>query len=195
MGASSSNRINLEAIVLFVGLAFTAGMKSLVAYALNEFNDTGGLRDANKPISPTRKAVNCFIETMFSYLSSTFDSLFDRSDNVILFEGSNTAGTQEQRSEQNIQRSIDKSKKQLKHELKSVFEQIQFSLKEQDEQNKKELVDLEERITNALASAIVESHQSLLEALQLDPNRSISHDDANDDGSSSSIISLVLDDA
>ena len=176
MGASSSNRINLEAIVLFVGLAFTAGMKSLVAYALNEFNDTGGLRDANKPISPTRKAVNCFIETMFSYLSSTFDSLFDKSDNVIL-EGSNTAGMQEQRSEQNIQRSIDKSKKQLKHELKSVFEQIQISLKEQDEQNKKELVDLEERITNALASAIVESHQSLLEALQLDPDRSISHDE------------------
>jgi hypothetical protein len=176
MGASSSNRINLEAIVLFVGLAFTAGMKSLVAYALNEFNDTGGLRDANKPISATRKAVNWFIETMFSYLSSTFDSLFDKSDNVIL-EGSNTAGMQEQRSEQNIQRFIDKSKKQLKHELKSVFEQIQISLKEQDEQNKKELVDLEERITNALASAIVESHQSLLEALQLDPDRSISHDE------------------
>jgi len=76
--ASSSNRINLEAMVLFVILTFTlAGMKTIVAYVLNEYNDTGGLRDADKPISPSYKAVNWFIETMFSYLSSTFDSLFD----------------------------------------------------------------------------------------------------------------------
>eukprot|EP00984_Skeletonema_dohrnii_P003363 scaffold1131_cov125-Skeletonema_dohrnii-CCMP3373.AAC.4 len=196
MSASSSNRIHLEAIVLFICLAFTmAGMKMIVAYVLNEFNDTGKLRDPNKPISSTHKAVNLFIETMFSYLSSTFDSLFDRSDNDIL-EGFNmeSTGTQEQRSEQNIQRSIEKSKKQLKHELKGMFEQIQYSLKEQDEQNKRELVSLEERITNALAAAIVESHQSLLDSLQADPERSISCDDVNDEESSSS-ISLGFDDA
>jgi len=75
-----------------------------------------------------------------------------------------------------------------------VFEQIQFSLKEQEEQNKKELASLEERITNAIALAIVESHQSILDALQPDPNKSISYDDANDERSSSS-ISLGLDDA
>lgn len=195
MGVCSSSRINLEAMVLFVGLAFTfAGMKMIVAYVLNEFNDTGGLRHANKAISPKHKAVNWFIETMFFYLSSTFDSLSDRSDSDILEGFSSESGTQEQRLEQNIQRSIDKSKKQLKQELKSVYEQIQFSLKEQDEQNMKALTDLEERITNALASAIVESHQNLLEALQLDPNRSISYEDANDDESSSCSISLVLDD-
>mmetsp|Transcript_3132 Transcript_3132/g.6526 ORF Transcript_3132/g.6526 Transcript_3132/m.6526 type:complete len:1247 (+) Transcript_3132:71-3811(+) len=196
MSASLSNRIHLEAIVLFICLAFTmAGMKMIVAYVLNEFNDTGKLRDPNKPISSTHKAVNLFIETMFSYLSSTFDSLFDRSDNDIL-EGFNmeSTGTQEQRSDQNIQRSIEKSKKQLKHELKGMFEQIQYSLKEQDEQNKRELVSLEERITNALAAAIVESHQSLLESLQADPERSISCDDVNDEESSSS-ISLGFDDA
>ena len=66
-----------------------------------------------------------------------------------------------------------------------MFEQIQYSLKEQDEQNKRELVSLEERITNALAAAIVESHQSLLESLQADPERSISCDDVNDEESSS----------
>ena len=206
MSASSSNRIHLEAIVLFIGLAFTmAGMKMIVAYVLNEFNDTGKLRDANKPISSTHRAVNLFIETMFSYLSSTFDSLFDRSDNDILegfslfdrsdndiLEGFNmeSSGTQEYRSEQNIQRSIEKSKKQLKHELKDVFEQMQYSLKEQDEQSKREL----ERITNSLA-AIVESHQSLLESLQQsNPGRSINYDDANDEESSSS-ISLGFDGA
>jgi len=206
MSASSSNRIHLEAIVLFIGLAFTmAGMKMIVAYVLNEFNDTGKLRDANKPISSTHRAVNLFIETMFSYLSSTFDSLFDRSDNDILegfslfdrsdndiLEGFNmeSSGTQEHRSEQNIQRSIEKSKKQLKHELKDVFEQMQYSLKEQDEQSKREL----ERITNSLA-AIVESHQSLLESLQQsNPGRSINYDDANDEESSSS-ISLGFDGA
>eukprot|EP00985_Skeletonema_marinoi_P023688 scaffold15914_cov140-Skeletonema_marinoi.AAC.8 len=206
MSASSSNRIHLEAIVLFIGLAFTmAGMKMIVAYVLNEFNDTGKLRDANKPISSTHRAVNLFIETMFSYLSSTFDSLFDRSDDDILegfslfdrsdndiLEGFNmeSSGTQEHRSEQNIQRSIEKSKKQLKHELKDVFEQMQYSLKEQDEQSKREL----ERITNSLA-AIVESHQSLLESLQQsNPGRSINYDDANDEESSSS-ISLGFDGA
>ena len=191
----SSGRINLEAIVLFIILALTmAGMKMIVAYVLNEFNDTGKLLDANKPISTTMRVVNWFIETMFSSLSSTFDSLFDRSDNDIL-EGFNVqpSGTQEQRSEQNIQRSIEKSKKQLKHELKGVFEQIQFSLKEQDEQNKREMANLEERLTNALAAALVESHQNLLESLQAD-GKSISYDNSNDDGSSSS-ISLVSNDA
>ncbi len=194
--ASSSGRINLEAIVLFILLALTmAGMKMIVAYVLNEFNDTGKLLDANKSISTAMRVVNWFIETMFSYLSSTFDSLFDRSDNDIL-EGFNmqSSGTQEQRSEQNIQRSIEKSKKQLKHELKGVFEQIQFSLKEQEDQNKRELVNLEERLTNALATALVESHQSLLESLQADHGKSISCDDSNDDGSSSS-ISLGFNDA
>ncbi len=194
--ASSSGRINLEAIVLFIILALTmAGMKMIVAYVLNEFNDTGKLLDANQPISTTMRVVNWFIETMFSYLSSTFDSLFDRSDNDIL-EGFNmqSSGTQEQRSEQNIQRSIEKSTKQLKHELKGVFEQIQFSMKEQDEQNKRELANLEERLTNALAEALVESHQSLLESLQAGPGKSISYDDSNDDASSSS-ISLGFNDA
>lgn len=196
VSSSSSGRINLEAIVLFIILALTmAGMKMIVAYVLNEFNDTGKLLDAKKPISTTMRVVNWFIETMFSYLSSTFDSLFERSDNDIL-EGFNmqSSGTQEQRSEQNIQRSIEKSKKQLKHELKGVFEQIQFSLKEQDEQNKREMANLEERLTNALAAALVESHHSLLESLQVDPGKSISCDDSNDDRSSSS-ISLGFNDA
>ena len=57
------------------------------------------------------------------------------------------------------------------------------------------MVSLEERITNALAAAIVESHQSLLESLQQSgPGRSISYDDANDEESSSS-ISLGFDGA
>ena len=46
IGAASSNRIYLEAIILFVSGAFTLrGMKMIVAYVLEEFNDTGGLRD------------------------------------------------------------------------------------------------------------------------------------------------------
>ncbi len=195
---TSPKRINLEAMVLFVSLAFTlAGMKMIVAHVLNEFNDTGKLRDANKSVSTTKRAINWFIENMFSNLSSTFDSLFDKSDNDIL-EGfkMESSGTQEQRSEQNIQRSIEKSKKQLRHELKSMFEQMQFSLKEQEEQNKRELASLEERITNSLVAALAQSQQSLLESLQAgaDLGRSISYDKANEDGSSSS-ISLGLDDA
>ena len=195
---TSPKRINLEAMVLFVSLAFTlAGMKMIVAHVLNEFNDTGKLRDANKSVSTTKRAINWFIENMFSNLSSTFDSLFDKSDNDIL-EGfkMESSGTQEQRSEQNIQRSIEKSKKQLRHELKSMFEQMQFSLKEQEEQSKRELASLEERITNSLVAALAQSQQSLLESLQAgaDLGRSISYDKANEDGSSSS-ISLGLDDA
>jgi PAS domain S-box-containing protein len=196
IGAASSNRIYLEAIILFVSSAVTlAGMKMIVAYVLNEFNETGGLRDGNKVMSQTHKAINWFIATTFSNLSSTFDSLFDRSDHNIL-EGANTresTGTQEQRSEQKIQRSIEKSRKQLKSELKGMFEQIQFSLREQDDQNKKELASLEERISLAVASAMAESHRSLLNALQSSDPRIVANDDDDDDVSSSS-ISIELDD-
>ena len=170
----------------------------IVAYVLEEFNDTGGLRDNSTAVSQPYKAINWFITTTFSNLSSTFDSLFDRSDHNIL-EGANTresTGTQEQRSEQKIQRSIEKSRKQLKSELKGMFEQIQFSLREQDDQNKKELASLEERISLAVASAMAESHRSLLNALQSSaPKRSISYDRADDDDDvSSSSISIGLDD-
>ena len=172
----------------------------IVAYVLEEFNDTGGLRDNSTAVSQPYKAINWFITTTFSNLSSTFDSLFDRSDHNIL-EGANTresTGTQEQRSEQKIQRSIERSRKQLKSELKGMFEQIQFSLREQDDQNKKELASLEERISLEVASAMAEAHRSLLNALQSsdDPKRSISYDrdDNNGDDVSSSSISIGLDD-
>ena len=168
----------------------------IVAYVLEEFNDTGGLRDNSTAVSQPYKAINWFITTTFSNLSSTFDSLFDRSDHNIL-EGANTresTGTQEQRSEQKIQRSIEKSRKQLKSELKGMFEQIQFSLREQDDQNKKELASLEERISLEVASAMAEAHRSLLNALQSsDPKRSISYDRDDDDDVSSSSISIGLD--
>ena len=199
IGAASSNRIYLEAIILFVSGAVTLrGMKMIVAYVLEEFNDTGGLRDNSTAVSQPYKAINWFITTTFSNLSSTFDSLFDRSDHNIL-EGANSresTGTQEQRSEQKIQRSIEKSRKQLKSELKGMFEQIQFSLREQDDQNKKELASLEERISLEVASAMAEAHRSLLNALQSsDPKRSISYDRADDeDDVSSSSISIGLDD-
>ena len=204
IGAASSNRIYLEAIILFVcGAVTLRGMKMIVAYVLEEFNDTGGLRDNSTAVSQPYKAINWFITTTFSNLSSTFDSLFDRSDHNIL-EGANTresTGTQEQRSEQKIQRSIEKSRKQLKSELKGMFEQIQFSLREQDDQNKKELASLEERISLEVASAMAEAHRSLLNALQSSaPKRSISYDRADDDDDdddddvSSSSISIGLDD-
>ena len=162
---------------------------------LEEFNDTGGLRDNSTAVSQPYKAINWFITTTFSNLSSTFDSLFDRCDHNIL-EGANTresTGTQEQRSEQKIQRSIEKSRKQLKSELKGMFEQIQFSLREQDDQNKKELASLEERISLEVASAMAEAHRSLLNALQSSDPRIVANDDDDDDVSSSS-ISIGLDD-
>lgn len=69
-------------------------------------------------------------------------------------------------------------------------------MREQDDQNKKELASLEERISLEVASAMAEAHRSLLNALQSsDPKRSISYDRADDeDDVSSSSISIGLDD-
>ena len=127
-------------------------MKITIAYVLENFNDTGGLKQVQtKSISRFQRGVNWFVVRTFSALSSSFDSLFDREDNRNEF-GSSPA-SQEHRTDKAIQRSIEKSRKNIKSEIKGVLDQIQLTLREMEEKNQAQM--------NALA----ESQQLMMQAI------------------------------
>jgi len=131
----SSNVVDVEAVVVFSLLLFMIFfMKVTIAYVLENFNDTGGLKQVpTKSISRFQRGVNWFVVRTFSALSSSFDSLFDREDNRNEF-GSSPA-SQEHRTDKAIQRSIEKSRKNLKSEMKGMLDQIQLTLREMEEKH------------------------------------------------------------
>jgi len=150
----SSNVVDVEAVVVFsLLLLMIFFMKVTIAYVLENFNDTGGLKQVpTKSISRFQRGVNWFVVRTFSALSSSFDSLFDREDNRNEF-GSSPASSQEHRTDKAIQRSIEKSRKNIKSEMKGMLDQIQLSLREMEEKNQAQL--------NALA----ESQQLMMQAI------------------------------
>mmetsp|Transcript_42055 Transcript_42055/g.88287 ORF Transcript_42055/g.88287 Transcript_42055/m.88287 type:complete len:311 (+) Transcript_42055:2-934(+) len=157
----SPTRIRVESVLSFFLLTFMLyAMKSIIAYVLNEFNDTGGLitNYNKKSSSRLRRAVNWFVKTSFSAMSNSYDSLFDRED--AQKELGTSQSSQENRRDEAIQRSIEKSRKTLKNDLKGQFEQLQISLREIEEQNKDDVSRIEEQI-----SALVESQQLLVQAI------------------------------
>jgi len=149
----SSNVVDVEAVVIFSLLLFMIFfMKVTIAYVLENFNDTGGLKQVpTKSISRFQRGVNWFVVRTFSALSSSFDSLFDREDNRNEF-GSSPA-SQEHRTDKAIQRSIEKSRKNIKSEMKGMLDQIQLTLREMEEKHLAQM--------NALA----ESQQLMMQAI------------------------------
>lgn len=149
----SSNVVDVEAVVVFsLLLLMIFFMKITIAYVLENFNDTGGLKQVQtKSISRFQRGVNWFVVRTFSALSSSFDSLFDREDNRNEF-GSSPA-SQEHRTDKAIQRSIEKSRKNLKSEMKGMLDQLQLTLREMEEKNQAQM--------NVLA----ESQQLMMQAI------------------------------
>lgn len=178
--AASSNRIIFEAVLIYLSFAsMLSAMRMIVEYVLKEFNDAGGLKRTDEPTSWTRRAVDRFIKMTFSYFSTSFDSLFDENDNFLHIGAS--LAPKDQRLDKDIQRYIEKSKKHIKHELKGMFEQLQLSLREQENQHKQDMINVEERILRAV-SVIGKSNQLLLQSLQ--PQRKVSYNDVVDNVSS-----------
>ena len=165
---SETSRTELSATLAYL-LLFTIlfAMKKTLAYVLNEFNDTGVLKSPLQRRSGSlfQRAIIWFVKSVFSALSNSMDSLFDREASQKEVRGRSPVA-QEHRTDKAIQRSIDKTRKTLKAELKTMFDQMQLSLREMEEQNKEDMSKMEDIISNAIASAIEESHQLMVEALQ-----------------------------
>jgi len=165
---SETIQTELSAILAYL-LSFTNlfAMKKTLAYVLNEFNDTGVLKSPLQRRSGSlfQRAIIWFVKSVFSALSNSMDSLFDREASQKEVRGRSPVA-QEHRTDKAIQRSIDKTRKTLKAELKTMFDQMQLSLREMEEQNKEDMSKMEDIISNAIASAIEESHQLMVEALQ-----------------------------
>lgn len=169
----SPNRVKLEAILSFFFLfTMLLSMKKTIAYVLNEFNDTGGLKNPLELRSASRvqRTLVWFVKSVFSALSNSIDSLVDREDSQKELGGSSPAA-QDHRADTAIQRAIEKTRKNLKSELKSMFDQLQLSLREMEDQNKQEFAHIEESISNAIASAIAQSQQHMVEAIQSQQSR------------------------
>ncbi|KAL9180558.1 hypothetical protein ACHAXT_011011 [Thalassiosira profunda] len=194
--------VKLEAALVFTflfGMLFAE--KKIIAYVLEEFNDTGGLKHSleGKPSSRIQSAVNWFVKHAFSALSSSFDSLFDREDTLNAL-GNSPGAHHENREEKALQRSIDKTRKQLKSEFKGMFNQLQLSLTEMEAQNKADMSKIEAHISKAIASSIQETQQLMVQAAQLPQSfdfapssqhqvaqQQIVRDDASSEGSHSSL--------
>ena len=157
----SPNAIKLEAIIAFLFLfAMLFAMKVIIVYVLNEFNDTGGLKSNQsvKSLSRFQRALTWFVQTSFSALSSSFDSLFDIEDSHQEY-GNSSDSHETHRSDKAIQKSIEKTKKTLKSELKTVFDQMQLSLREMEERQQDDMASIEDLISNAIADAMAEARQ------------------------------------
>jgi len=183
----SPSRVKLEAILAyFLLFSMSSTMKKIIAYVLDEFNDTGGLKSSGlekNSSSRLRPAVNWFVKTAFSALSNSFDSLFDREDT--LKELGNSPKSQEHRTDNATQRSIEKMRKNLKAELKGQFEQLQLSLRETEEQNKEDIWRIEE-----LISKLAESQQLMVQAILPENGKGQEQYSFDEDGSENSQSSL-----
>ncbi|KAL7554019.1 hypothetical protein ACHAWF_017627 [Thalassiosira exigua] len=186
----SPSRVRLEAIFAFTASVFMIySMKACIVYVLNEFNDTGCAKSSDsRKSSGVQRALNWFVNNAFSALSKSFDSLFDREDSHK--EIGHSPAAREYRTDKAIQRSIEKTKKHLKSELKGMFEQMQLSIKELEEENKKDIAKIEDFIT----TAIVDSHDLLLNAIQNQDGTVREQISVEDEESESSQYSLSMDD-
>ncbi|KAL7533458.1 hypothetical protein ACHAXR_007573 [Thalassiosira sp. AJA248-18] len=213
IGTLSPNTVKLEAILAFLFLfCVLVVMKVTIAYVLNEFNDTGGLKSNGSLQTPSwfQLTVNWFVKYAYSAMSNSFDSLFDSEEGHREF--GNSPVTQEHRSDKAIQHSIEKTRKTLKAELKGMFDQLQLSLREMEEKQQGDMSQIEELISSAITSAITESKQIMVNAGQPENSKrremrrtanggrrlSIEEEDENSQSDSSqsdnSRSSLVLDD-
>jgi flagellar biosynthesis GTPase FlhF len=172
-------------------------MKVCLSHILNEFNDTGRLnasfRFEKKSAPRLQGAINWFVKMAYNALSSSFDSLFDREDKET--ELSNSPASQEQRENRAIQRSIEKTKKQLKAEMKGQFKELQLTLREMEEQSKLDMASIQEQIASAVAESQQLTQQLLVQAIQSDNGGAVSEQYSNDedDASNESGGSLSLD--
>ena len=183
------NRIRLEAVLVFFFLSFILfAMKMTTAYVLNEFNDTGGLKSSiseGRSSSLLQHTLNWFIQNAFSSMSNTFDTLFDREDERNELTSSSSANVN--RTDNALQRSIEKSRKNIKVDLKSMLEQLQLSLREMEEQTK---ID----ISNAITSAIAQSQQHIIEAMNQNQEDNILREEESESDHNSSDSSLSIGD-
>ena len=142
-------------------------MKSTVAYVLNTFDDEGGLIDTTDSDDTAwfKSTMNWFVKGTFSSLSTSFDSLFDRDDKMLL---QGFGDSQDHRAEEKLNRSLESTKKQLKNELKSLSSALNQGMIDMESQNRDALLKLEEKISFAVSSAILQSQQTILQAIQGD---------------------------
>lgn len=186
---TSPRTVIIEAalVSLFCVFLFTM-MKVTIAYVLNEFDDTDSPKQSRlekKPTSRLKNAMNFIISLTFSAMSSSFDVL-DEGDTKDSMVGKSSSA-QEYRVDKAMQRSIDKSRKALKSDLKVLLEQIQLSLTEIEDKHKQDISNLEAHITNTIAAVISESHKAAIHAIQSGYSGEEEYEDTDDDKSASSL--------
>ena len=165
---ASPRSIKLEATFTFAFcILLLFAMKSTVAYVLNTFDDEGGLIDTTDSDDTAwfKSTMNWFVKGTFSSLSTSFDSLFDRDDKMLL---QGFGDSQDHRAEEKLNRSLESTKKQLKNELKSLSSALNQGMIDMESQNRDALLKLEEKISFAVSSAILQSQQTILQAIQGD---------------------------
>ena len=118
-----------------------------------------------------------FVQNAFSALSNSFDSLFDREDERNELGGS--PASQEHGADKAIQRSIEKTRKNLKAEMKGMLKELQDTLREMEEQNKNQL------------NSITMTQQLMIQAMQQNEENVIENGDENhlEEGGSESDLS------
>ena len=122
-----------------------------------------------------------FVQNAFSALSNSFDSLFDREDERNELGGS--PASQEHGADKAIQRSIEKTRKNLKAEMKGMLKELQDTLREMEEQNKNQL------------NSITMTQQLMIQAMQQNEEKSIENGDENhleEEGSESDLSASSL---
>ena len=118
------------------------------------------------------------MQNAFSALSNSFDSLFDREDKRNELGGSSSS--QEHGADKAIQRSIEKTRKNLKAEMKGMLKELQDTLREMEEQNKNQF------------NSITMTQQLMIQAMQQNEEKVIENGDENhleDPGGSESDLS------
>ena len=165
---TSPNRVRLEASMAFTALfVLLYSMKRIQIHTLNEFRESGALRHPALERKAQRwtRAVNYLVQSAFNAFSNTMDSLVDRED--IRKELENPHASKDHRSDEALHRSIEKVRKNLKGDVKGMLEQMQLS---QDDRLKEETAKLQDFVTHMVTSAIADSHQLLLEAINQSEN-------------------------
>lgn len=159
-GSSAISRqkaVQLEAIFVFTVMLFVLySMKKIVSHVLNEFDDSGRLKSNKEKRSRLVNAANAFVKATFTVLSNSFDSLLDWDDDHAL---GGEFGESQERSEKVLQRSIEKTRKDLKMELRGQFKQLEMSLREVEENNQVDVLSLQ-----ATVATLAESQNQLVEA-------------------------------
>lgn len=151
-------------LVFLVLLLLVFTMKTIQIHTLNCFNDAGGLiskssRNLQSSTSRLQEGINWFIVNTFSALSNSFDSLFDAGEDT-RNELGNSASSQEHRADNALHRSIEKTRKSIKSELKGMLEQMTMSLREMEDQHKAQFAETQDLIIQLRQGILQEEEEN-----------------------------------